>query len=288
MNDRIVRALGAAYRIATSVARTGSFAYVRLYLAGRRQPFKQPGSFQLPFGCVEYTTIGSLTFTYYEIFVEQIYDARGLGPRPRIIDCGSNIGLSVIWFKQRYPDSTVLAFEADPAISALMARNIKRLALNSVEIVHSAVSGDAGSKSFLAEGSIGGRLVSAPSVKSVDVKTVRLSDYIDGPVDLLKLDVEGAEFDVLEDLCATGKIELVRNLICEVHRIGPSPAPIGDFLQRLGQCKFAVCVAYADSTSDARNVSSTSPFQQVRNENYRMLLYAWRSHTASGGVLDGV
>lgn len=46
---------------------------------------------------------------------------------------------------------------------------------------------------------------------------VGLSDLITEPVDYLKVDIEGSEFGVLKDLCATGKMGLVKYLSCELH-----------------------------------------------------------------------
>src|SRR5690606_29753371 len=47
-----------------------------------------------------------------EIFVEEVYKVQ-LRPNPLIIDCGANIGLSVIYFKRHFPDARVIAFEPD-------------------------------------------------------------------------------------------------------------------------------------------------------------------------------
>lgn len=48
---------------------------------------------------------------------------------------------------------------------------------------------------------------------------VRLSDLITEPVDYLKVDIEGSEFGVLKDLCATGKMALVKYVACELHGV---------------------------------------------------------------------
>src|SRR6266404_2067922 len=48
----------------------------------------------------------------HEIFISKIYDQQ-LDKRPYIIDCGANIGLSIIYMKQRYPEAEILAFEPD-------------------------------------------------------------------------------------------------------------------------------------------------------------------------------
>jgi hypothetical protein len=49
------------------------------------------------------------------------------------------------------------------------------------------------------------------------VNAVRLSEWITGPVDLLKLDIEGAEVAVIRDLEASGKLKFVRNMVIEYH-----------------------------------------------------------------------
>src|SRR6478672_5618518 len=47
-----------------------------------------------------------------EIFIEEVYK-QSLPPNPYIIDCGANIGLSVIYLKQMFPDARIIAFEPD-------------------------------------------------------------------------------------------------------------------------------------------------------------------------------
>ena len=49
------------------------------------------------------------------------------------------------------------------------------------------------------------------------METVRLSHFINREVDLLKLDIEGAELMVLEDLAGNGKLSLIREMIIEYH-----------------------------------------------------------------------
>jgi len=53
--------------------------------------------------------------------------------------------------------------------------------------------------------------------KTQKVKTVRLSNYIDRKIDLLKLDVEGAEHQVFQDLNESKKLRMISNMIIEYH-----------------------------------------------------------------------
>src|SRR5688500_10055596 len=48
-----------------------------------------------------------------EIFVREIYRFETDIRNPVIIDCGSNIGLSVLYFHKSYPGARILAFEPD-------------------------------------------------------------------------------------------------------------------------------------------------------------------------------
>jgi hypothetical protein len=66
------------------------------------------------------------------------------------------------------------------------------------------------------------------------VKAGRLSNYIDGPIDLLKLDVEGAEFDVMSDLKGSGKLSQIKRMIIEYHhKIDGRPSCMSKFLALL-------------------------------------------------------
>jgi hypothetical protein len=53
-----------------------------------------------------------LLFLFEEIFVNETYFIEGR--RNSIVDSGSNIGLSILYFKLRDPDAEVTAFEPDP------------------------------------------------------------------------------------------------------------------------------------------------------------------------------
>src|SRR6516225_5117193 len=60
-----------------------------------------------------------------DIFVQSLYHFEARTPHPRILDVGSNIGMSILYFKQQYPDSQITAFEADPSIFPYLLDNIR-------------------------------------------------------------------------------------------------------------------------------------------------------------------
>jgi hypothetical protein len=70
--------------------------------------------------------------------------------------------------------------------------------------------------------------------REITVEARRLSSFITGPVDLLKLDVEGAEHRVICDLIKSGKIAHLRRMIIEYHHhIADEPPQFGNFLTML-------------------------------------------------------
>lgn len=246
--------------------------FERLKGFARQTPPFTPGAFTFPFGTIRYVDVKALTWQYPEIFLERAYEVMGLSDSPRIIDCGGHIGLSVIWFKQRYPHSQITVFEAHPAIADILEENVHKLALPSVEIMKTAVSNSSGSVIFLPNGSDGGRVNTAGTLY---VPSVRLSDYLCEPVDILKLDIEGSEFQVVEDLCLTDKIHLVKHIICEVHGRSDVLQRVGTFWLQLANAGFRLAIKRAQAVNIPGPAEPT-PFPAVKTAKFLLHLYAWR------------
>jgi FkbM family methyltransferase len=210
---------------------------------------------------------------YTELFREHIYEVKSLPAAPRIIDCGGNIGMSVIWFKQRYPQARITVFEADPTLADILADNVHHLGLTSVEVVKAAVSGTSSRVGFARQRAMTGHL-SAEGELYTDC--VRLSERLDEPVDLLKVDIEGSEFSLLSDLCASGKIKLVKHLICEIHGSTQLQVHFGDLWTELCRAGFQVTVSGGFTHPGLPGEPDPTPFASVESGKYLLWLYAWR------------
>ena len=161
------------------------------------------------------------------MFHERMY-AAALGPAPVILDVGANYGLATIALKAEHPDAEIVAFEADPAIAASPTTNLRAAGLDDVTLVRAAAWTCEGTMRFAAEGSDAGRL---GDDGGVEVPTVRLRDWLDRDVDLLKMDIEGAEVDVLLD-CAD-RLDRVGRLVCEYHSFAGRPQRLGELIGAL-------------------------------------------------------
>lgn len=154
--------------------------------------------------------------TVSEVIEREIYRFACSEPAPRIIDGGANIGLSVIYFKRIFPNARVTAFEPDPAIYRILSANLASFGFDDVELIDKALWKSECELSFWSEGADAGRLGEAvfPDRRRT-VSTVRLRDYLTDHVDLLKLDVEGAETEILRD-CAD-RLGNVERVFVEYH-----------------------------------------------------------------------
>ena len=74
-----------------------------------------------------------------EIIEKNIYQFKSSNDSPVIIDCGANIGMSVVYFKRLYPKSKLIAFEPDPTLFEMLSKNIKNFNFDNVELKQAAV-----------------------------------------------------------------------------------------------------------------------------------------------------
>jgi len=142
---------------------------------------------------------------YEEIFVNRHYQFKAATSYPLIIDCGSNVGLSVGFFKKIYPNCKIIAFEPDPDLFDLLRKNVEEWGCKDVELHQKAIWREEALINFQKEGGFSGRIDESTAhekINSVDVQSVCLSKFLNQKVDFLKIDVEGAETDVLLE-CAS-------------------------------------------------------------------------------------
>src|SRR5438552_3271017 len=142
---------------------------------------------------------------------------------PLILDCGANVGVTVHYWKHLYPAAKVIAFEADPEIYKMLEANCKTL--SGVELHNCAVWTREETLRFSSNRSVGGRLSHLSEAgecsQLCEVPTVRLRDFLDRKIDFLKLDIEGAEHEVIAD-CAD-RLKNIEKLFVEYHSFSDRP-----------------------------------------------------------------
>ncbi|OWV05650.1 hypothetical protein B5D80_17835 [Micromonospora wenchangensis] len=162
---------------------------------------------------------------YDEIFSHRCYDGVQIEPDGIVIDVGANIGLFTLFLKRKFPDARVRAFEPMPQLAQALRRNIEEQQLDAVSVNQRALGtrqeravfeyyplAPGNSTRYPADKELQIAVLSheAPEefirshyrAEPVAVQVDRLSDHLapDEHVGLVKIDVEGAELDVLHGI----------------------------------------------------------------------------------------
>lgn len=149
-----------------------------------------------------------------EIFLQAVYNQR-LPENAYILDCGAHIGLSVIYLKSICPSANIVCFEPDNKNYDLLQKNIASHQLKDIDARNEAVWNENTSLHFIQEGNMGSKIGENPNSNTITVKARRLKDFLNKKVDFLKLDIEGAEYEVLKDIAAN--LDFVDKMFIEYH-----------------------------------------------------------------------
>jgi FkbM family methyltransferase len=118
----------------------------------------------------------------------------------RAVDLGAHIGLFGLFILRQYPSAHVVAFEPDPvnfrALSGTIASNRSRT--RCWEAVPACAACADGNVPFAAGESLGSRMVAAPEAANITVPARDVFGYLED-VDILKIDIEGGEWALLDD-----------------------------------------------------------------------------------------
>ena len=184
---------------------------------------------------------------FESIFVDQIYQFKCESKTPVILDCGANMGTSVLYFKWLFKEAKVYAFEPDKRIFETLKHNVSNNKLNDVHLANKAVWIDDQDMFFNSNTAQSGKLIQDES--SIKVECVRLKKFIQDfkHIDFLKLDIEGAELPVLQDI--SNELHRVKHLFIEYHSMINEPQKLSQLLQILEKEKFRYFIGGNQSKS---------------------------------------
>jgi FkbM family methyltransferase len=153
-----------------------------------------------------------------------------------IIDVGANIGMASLYYVQKYPDARIVAVEAEASNFAILTRNVKPYP--NILPIHAALwkkdgeiliaTPSSSEPPFSKVGFVVNEVEGAP-VRAVTMRTLMRETQIDY-IDLLKVDIEGAEKEVFQSCDWMGS---VRCLAIELHdRFKPGSSAAVDSVTR--------------------------------------------------------
>lgn len=214
----------------------------------------------------------TLTELYTDIFIKQVYRFETSAARPFIVDCGANIGMSVLYFKQLYPHSEVWAYEANPEAFALLQRNVAANNLKGVRLFNYVLADTNAELDFYipaATAGLNGSLNPAIAKgKKQRLPGYRLSGLLpqNRAVDFVKVDIEGAEFMLLQELKESGRLNDIRQLVVELHASHEDMPQAFDKLLRIFGTRYShravgdqVTADYPQMVKLSRNILASKP-----------------------------
>jgi FkbM family methyltransferase len=181
---------------------------------------------------------------FEEIFLRNQYYFESETDEPVILDVGSNIGLAILFFKKLFPRAKVIGFEPDPEAFEVLTRNVGENRLDGVRTLNRAVHGGTEIVHLYRDRATpGSPQISTRSERvggaATAVPATRLSEHVKERVDFLKLDVEGAERAVVEELEQAEKLARIRRMAIEYHHhVDPDEDALSTMLGSLERCGF--------------------------------------------------
>lgn len=176
----------------------------------------------------------SFVHGYEEIFKSEIYKFSHDNDSPLIIDCGANIGLATLFFKHHFPNAKILAFEPDPHIFNVLSENVGNFSFKDIELHQKAVWINDDGVNFVQEGGFSGRIpIESDRGIKIKVPSVDLSEVLKNyeEIDFLKIDIEGAEYEVIMRI--NSQLKKVKHLFLEYHSKKDQPQTLHELLSIL-------------------------------------------------------
>lgn len=183
---------------------------------------------------------------FYELFRGREYEpppalVERIGRPRRVLDVGANVGLFSAWAVARWPGVEVAAYEPEPANLGQLRHWLELAGQHAagtgspapaVTVHPAAVATTVGTVRFATGGGAGAHLARGAE-PAVEVPTVDFFAELAGPpaADLVKLDIEGAEWPLLADPRLAEITRLA--IVMEYHRVGAPTLPAYQAARRL-------------------------------------------------------
>jgi len=145
--------------------------------------------------------------------------------REPILDAGAHAGFFSLYCRAFNPQVLIIALEPEANNLKLLGKHLKENKIGDVRVVAGALAGETGERELAISSDSHNHYLSAGSGDGVSVKAFSLSDLCRAQkvkqLSLLKMDIEGAEFEVFANL-KSDDYRLFKSVILEYHNNRPN------------------------------------------------------------------
>jgi FkbM family methyltransferase len=156
-----------------------------------------------------------------------------------VLDLGAHIGLAALYIRAVRPEARIICVEADPGLIDQLRSNVEP---HGIEVLHAAVAAEPGPVTFFVGAATWGNSLTRGDASQRPVKVpgrtyAEIAAWVEQPIGLLKIDVEGAEWEVFAD--GTGAEYIIgethsRGAVSSVEALRPLEASMRVSIGRRG------------------------------------------------------
>jgi FkbM family methyltransferase len=188
-------------------------------------PVKRPVLIRLRNGLSYYARSAMDIWVIKEAVLDRDYERLGVPLQDgwTVFDIGAGLGDFTIATAHQHPTSRVYGFEPFPESFALLCENLSLNKVNNVQVFPHAIGGSAGTLHLKTGTGVAvkhstAQTISDPGSVAVESKTLAqvFADLGITSCDFLKMDCEGAEYDILMK-CAPETLQRILHICMEYH-----------------------------------------------------------------------
>ncbi len=162
---------------------------------------------------------------FNEIFVERDY--KDIEPviknaKNQIIDIGGHTGMFAIYARTLNPNVPIITYEPSQENFTTLKENLKQNHIKNVTTKNLAVSDKQGQATLYLSEDSHNHSLTQKTEKTQTTQTTTLTNIIKTQTDLVKIDAEGAEFEIIEST-PIETLKLIKTIYIEYHQKDPTP-----------------------------------------------------------------
>lgn len=205
--------------------RSSSFRIRRIKIAGHKVDLSIPAGEE-----------GVMDYEFKNILYDDCYGLRKIdGPVNTILDIGGNLGFFSLAARNRFPAARIHSYEPNPKIQSHLLGNTSQL---SIEVHPEAVGASNGWIDLkMDSGSLFATAVTSETGKIKKTAMAQAIQRLGGSVDLLKLDCEGAEWELFDQ---PEIWQQVKRLTMEYHLWANPNMDVPEMVRKLGGFGFRI------------------------------------------------